>query len=320
MASIQKSSILSLPAYELTAGGYRALVCPGLGGSCLKLTHIATGAQLLRTPASLEAFHRCPYIYGTPFLFPPNRIVNGVCDFEGRHYEFPLNADKGVNHMHGLIADMPLEVTALEAENDTACIEMQFTATEDTPYLTFPHAFRVILTLTLDASGLSHRSEIINDSAANMPTGTGFHTTLNAPFMPGARAEDCVFTLGVGTEWLTNSIALPDGSRQETSPLQEALRGEGIVPCTMKISGLFEKTGPAILRDAVSGHTVEYYTDSALRFWMLYNADGKQGYICPEPQTWVNNCPNLDIPAEETGFMYLEPGKSLVVRTRLCLK
>ena len=269
MASIRKSTVSGLPSYELTAGGYRAQVCAALGGSCFQLTHLSTGAEILRTPASSEAALKSPYVYGTPFLFPPNRVLDGVYEFEGRRYELPLNGDNGKTHLHGLIARAPFEVTALETEGDCARIRMEFTADEEKPYITFPHYFRVALTLTLDETGLSHLLEVTNDSETNMPMGTGFHTTLNAPFMPGGKEEDCVFTLGAGTEWLLGEMAIPTGEKRENSDLQEALRGEGIVPCRQKLSNLFVKTGPAVLKDKISGRAIEYHTDSALTFWIF---------------------------------------------------
>ena len=321
MASIRKSSVSNLPSYELTAGGYRAQVCAELGGSCLQLTHLATGAQLLRTPATAEAALKSPFVYGTPFLFPPNRVLNGVYEFECRRYELPLNGDNGKTHLHGLIARSPFEVTALEAGNDSARIRMQFTADAEHPYISFPHDFRVVLTLTLDETGLSHLIEITNDSESNLPMGTGFHTTLNAPFMPDGKEEDCVFSLGVGTEWLLGEMAIPTGEKRETSGIQESLRTEGIVPCAQKLSNLFVRTGPAVLKDKSSGRAIEYHSDSALKFWMIYNADSKQKFICPEAQNWINTAANrADWPAEETGFMYLEPHKTFTARTRLCLK
>ena len=37
------------------------------------------------------------YLYGMPILFPVNRIENGIFDFEGRHYVFPIVA-KNIKH------------------------------------------------------------------------------------------------------------------------------------------------------------------------------------------------------------------------------
>lgn len=319
MAAIKSSSIISLSAYELTAGGYRAYVCPSLGGNCLQLTHLETSAELLRTPGCLEDVKINPNVYGTPFLFPPNRIVGASYTFEGRTYSFPANGDRG-NHIHGLLSRSPFEVIELGAEDDSARIVLQYTSTEAQPYLAFPHAFRVRLTLTLDRSGLSHLVEIFNDSDQNMPCGAGFHTTLRAPFMPDGREEDLLFTLGAGREWLLPETVIPDGRTQESSPLQTALNGEGLVPCKLPLSNLFEQKGPAVLKDAPSGRAIVYTVDENIRFWMVYNKDAKQRFLCPEPQTWMNDAPNRPFPDEETGFRFIAPGEVMTIRTNLCLK
>ncbi len=318
MPSIRQSSIISLPSYELTAGGYRAHVCPALGGNCLRLTHLETGAELVRTPECLEDVQINPNVYGTPFLFPPNRITGAAYEFEGRQYSFPANGDRG-NHIHGLLSRTAFDVMSLETEEEEARIILQYTATKESPYLSFPHAFRVRIALTLNQEGLSHRIDIFNDSETNMPCGAGFHTTLRAPFLPGAREEDCLFTLGAGREWLLPETVIPDGRTQLTSPLQEALNGEGMVPCTQALSRLFEQTGPAVLRDTASGRAVVYTVDENLRFWMVYNKDGKQRFLCPEPQTWMNDAPNRPFPDEETGFRFIEPGGVMTIRTSLKL-
>ena len=318
MASIQKTSLISLPAYELTAGGYRAFVCPSLGGNCLRLTHLETGAELVRTPECLEDVKINPNVYGTPFLFPPNRIVGASYEFEGRAYTFPANGDRG-NHIHGFLSRSPFEVVSLESDESFARIILEYAADAERPYLSFPHAFRVRLTLTLDENGLSHLAEIFNDSDTNMPCGTGFHTTLRAPFMPDGREEDCLLTLGAGREWLLPETVIPDGRTQMTSSLQSALNGEGMIPCTMPLSNLFERIGPMMLKDIASGRAIVYTVDENFRFWMLYNKDGKQRFLCPEPQTWMNSAPNLPFPAEDTGFRFIAPGEVLTVRTNLRL-
>lgn len=318
MTNIQKSSIISLPSYELTAGGYRAFVCPSLGGNCLRLTHLETGAELLRTPECYNDVRINPNVYGTPFLFPPNRIVGASYEFEGRVYSFPANGDRG-NHIHGLLSHSPFEVISLDTDENAARIVLEYAATKETPYLSFPHAFRVRLTLTLDEQGLTHLVEIFNDSDQNMPCGAGFHTTLRAPFMPDGREEDCLFTLGAGREWLLPETVIPDGRTQETSPLQQALCGDGVVPCEIPLSNLFEQTGPAVLKDITSGRAIVYTVDENIRFWMVYNKDAKQRFLCPEPQTWMNDAPNRPFPANETGFRFIEPGSSLIIRTNLKL-
>jgi len=137
--------------------------------------------------------------------------------------------------------------------------------------------------------------------------------------MPDGREEDCLFTLGAGREWLLPETTIPDGRTQESSPLHDALTGAGLVPCRQPLSRLFEQKGPAIIRDAASGRAIVYTVDESIRFWMIYNKDAKQRFLCTEPQTWMNDAPNRPFPAEDTGFRSIAPGSSMTIRTNLQL-
>lgn len=41
---------------------------------------------------------------------------------------------------------------------------------------------------------------------------------------------------------------------------------------------------------------------------MLYSSNDKD-YICIEPQTWLTDCPNLEVNRNEYGFDYIEPNE-----------
>jgi aldose 1-epimerase len=65
----------------------------------------------------------------------------------------------------------------------------------------------------------------------------------------------------------------------------------------------------AILEDTDAGRRIVYEVENGFKHWMVYNGNGSQGFICPEPQTWMVNAPNLDLPDEVTGFGQLQPGQ-----------
>ena len=62
-------------------GAAEAFICPALGANCLSLR--VNGSALLREPQSGEVFPEAANVYGMPFLFPPNRIWQGVYHFDG---------------------------------------------------------------------------------------------------------------------------------------------------------------------------------------------------------------------------------------------
>ena len=42
------------------------------------------------------------------------------------------------------------------------------------------------------------------------------------------------------------------------------------------------------------------------KYCMVYSGDGKE-YICLEPQTWLTNCPNLNLDRNLCGFDFISP-------------
>lgn len=135
----------------LQTGGYRAEFAPDYGGSCLSLTHIPTGARILRTPASDEELAASPLLFGTPPLIPPNRISGGRSVWRGREYVFPLNEPEHNNHCHGALYRMPAEKVRLTQN----AVAFTWTSTQEKPYLGFIHPCRLEIAYGLDENGLS---------------------------------------------------------------------------------------------------------------------------------------------------------------------
>jgi aldose 1-epimerase len=76
----------------------------------------------------------------------------------------------------------------------------------------------------------------------------------------------------------------------------------------------------AVITDPDAGIKIVYSCDEAFNQWVIYNADGHSGFLCPEPYTWVTNAPNLPLPAEATGFRAVAPGETAVFSTHVTLK
>ena len=72
-----------------------------------------------------------------------------------------------------------------------------------------------------------------------------------------------------------------------------------------------------ILTDQEAGIQIIYHADPQFKFWVLFN---QEGYVCPEPYTWVTNAPNLDLPAKLTGLRELRSGETVQLRTLLSIK
>lgn len=66
--------------------------------------------------------------------------------------------------------------------------------------------------------------------------------------------------------------------------------------------------------------SIIYKADEQFNHWVVYNADGKQGYLCPEPYTWVTNAVNLDLPSSLTGLQVLEPGEETTAKSSITIE
>lgn len=287
-----------LPAVRLTGGGYEAIVVPQFGANCVSLIHQASGCQLLRVPQTQRELREGCNVYGLPLLFPPNRVRDGRFVFEGRVYSLPINEPERGNHLHGFLS----QTAFVETANGVFLYE----AAEAGGYPAFPHAFSVLRAYALSDGGLVLTVAVTNRSAYRMPVGIGVHAALRAD-----SSEDCRLRMEPLCRWAVEPARmLPTGERITEEPLLTALRSGSFRPAAQPVSALLECRPGAeiVLRDSQGAwHCAP---DPALRFVTLWNGGGAGGFVCPEPQSWVTDAPNLPLPAETTGLRALVPGET----------
>ena len=307
-----------LHTVHLSAHGYEADILPERGANLVSLTRPALGLSSVRTPQSSETFTtENPYLWGIPILLPPNRISGAQFTFEGRTYHFPMNEPAIGNFIHGVLHETP--VPCIEQAEDHAVF--LFRATDAKPYMTFPHAFTLRIAFALEADGLHQRITVTNDSPLDMPFALGFHTTFALPFVQDGRVEDVRLHLGVAEEIVRNmDTFLPTGEVIADSPLRQALLKGELQPCAHTISRHFamDASREMYLTDAVRRVQLIYRAKPPYAYWMLYNG-GSRDFLCVEPQTWVNNCPNAPFDREKAGFQFLAPCESRTYETQLTL-
>lgn len=300
----------------LTGSGYTAWINEERGGSCVKLERF--GADAIRTPSGDADYEKSAFTWGTPLLFPPNRISGAEFTFEDRIYRFPVNEPKTGCFLHGTLHETPFEVVE-KCEN---AVTLLYRATDEEPYLTFPHAFTLRLSYVLDENGLKQTVSIRNDSGQNMPAALAFHTTFRVPFLNGSDPEEVRLTLDTSVEYGRNMANyLPDGTFREVYEGKEELDAGTFRPSCHTISRFFRNSDRHTmeLRDDRAGMTVRYRTGADYGYWMVYNG-GNKDFLCVEPQTWLSNCPNAPFDRNETGFHYIEPGKSWELETVITIE
>lgn len=293
-----------LQAIRLIGGEYEATVLPQFGANCISLIHKPSGSELLRVPSSAAELRNGLNVYGLPLLFPPNRIQDGKFTFEGREYVFPVNEPERGNHIHGFISGTEFAYAGGGA--------FEYEATESKPYLSFPHAFLLRREYLLDGKGLYASVTVTNNSGHTMPVGVGIHAALRAE-----PDEDCRLQAEALCRWnVDEKRLLTTGEMTADEPLIEALRKGTLCPDIEPISALLEyRAGSEIVLMKRSG-AWHCAPDPSFRFIMLWNGSGKDGFVCPEPQSCMTDAPNLPLPREVTGLCALAPGDTAVFGLR----
>jgi aldose 1-epimerase len=322
-AKVEKTIWQGESAIRFRAGGYEALLLPGVGAQIIELKDLKRGLDLLRKPddIDLEAFKARPQVYGIPILFPPNRIEDGKFQATGRILDFPINDVKGNNHIHGFLRTRTWEITKMAPiSEETVEIEVVFNGDQaNDSYAQYLNQFELTLQYILSSAGLKQKLTIINNSGNSLPMGVGFHTAFKVPFHPGSKEQDYRLKVSVDEEWELTERILPTGKLLPLNVSNQDYRTQGILPQGTLISGHFtakeitidnKPFHGAIIDDESKGLRLIYKVGKEYKHWMIWNDTGKQGFICPEPQTWVINAPNVKLPPEITGYRILKPGET----------
>lgn len=307
---------LGRPGVLIENDRLEATIVPALGSRVVSLRCKASGTELLRTPASREAYETSPMLYGIPVLFPPNRIAGGSFEFDGRTYRFDVNDPATDSHAHGFVHDKPWEVVSCGRDEESARLVTAFdSAFHPSVTAQFPHRFRLVMRVELLGNALIQRIDVHNESDTAFPWGLGYHTAFNDPLGAASSPASCTFAAPVGRRWLLDARFLPTGERTEDSRSAQLRKGmpiEGVA-----LDDVFEAAGEdaneAVLTDPEAGIHVRYRADRAFGTWVLHNGDGRQGFVCPEPYTCVTNAFNLPLPPETTGMQVLGPYASASV-------
>lgn len=318
---IEQTTWGNFSAVRFSAGGYEALIIPDVGANLIELKDNKRGLNLLRTPDDGETFGTRPQVYGIPVLFPPNRIEDGTFKVGNTVYNFPINETAKNNHIHGFLHKRPWKVNRTEIIGDTAEVELTFHADPATDFFVyFPHEFEFRLLYKLSYSGLEQNVSVINKSNDAMPFGLGFHTAFRVPFHPDSREEDHRLKVSIGRKWELNDRMLPTGRILPLDKEEEAYRSQGVFPTGHVIDRALFTAQPikiedkdfhgAAIEDVSKGLRLIYEVSREYKHWMLWNENGSKGFVCPEPQTWTVNAPNIALKDEETGFVLLSPGGS----------
>lgn len=330
---IEKISWHGLDAVLLDTNVYEAILIPSVGANVVKLYNKVLKVDILRTPEAdeIDTFIARPQIFGVPLLFPPNRIEDGTYNFGGRKYEYLITIPAQNNYHHGIIKSQAFTVTKTRISYDALEVEAAFYSNKinDAIFVDFPHEFVCKIRIILTDNELTHIVSFTNFSNTTMPLGLGYHTPIRLPFMPKSEKSDYKLKLSVGKRWELSDRSLPTGKLLDLNDEELLLRTEGMtvtgkaIEIALTDEALFDNGKPyhgAILSNTKNKLSVFYEVDKNFKHWTLWNNGGEVDWVCPEPQTWAINAPNLKLPNEITGMQVLKAGASWSGTTRFYIK
>lgn len=307
-----KEEVSNMSILEMANHHYKVAISPHLGGNLTLLYDRQQEHSILVPSDNEEMLRRRPYEIGQPLVYPANRIEDGKFHFDGRTYQLPINEPKNNNSLHGFFERVNYEVVTYRNQGERQLVELIYQATSDKPhYSHFPHEFELIRTYILTEEGLQTILTVRNCGKQAMPVMFAYHTAFNLEGLSGVRIN-----LPIKERLELSQRQLPTGKQMMGD--SAILAGEqGFLPTTEAMDNLYRincnQEPVAILKsDKV---TVRYEVDKAFHYFMVWNNDRDDRFICIEPQTFEVN--GINRVSWEEDQIVLKPGEERGFSTKI---
>ena len=320
---------------KLSAGGYEAWVANEIGSNVIRLRDNVNGLEFFRFVESNtpDAIKQSAEVWGLPTLYLPNRFADGVLKTSDAVYQLPVNEPAPYNnHIHGFLHKRAHEVVEYKADDNCAGVKTRYVYDEKDEFFKYlPVRFTAEYTFTLSEQGLEQNIRFINmDGEKVLPMSLASHTTINSPFVDGAKEEDIRLTVPIGKRCELNERCLPteqlkvpnmhdleyrNGSKH---PVLQVVDNEMYIGECTKLDG--EDFHGIIAEDVASGKKICYEVSEEYGFWIIWNDRGFNHFFCPEPMTAMIDAPNLRLPADVTGYREIKPGDTFETHERFFTK
>ena len=334
MNSTQIFNFNGTSCVKLSAGGYEALVAYEIGSNVIRLRDNKNGLEFFRfsDKNSADDIRQSAEVWGLPFLYLPNRFADGILKTSDAVYHLPVNEKAPYNnHIHGFIHKRVHELVEHNADSNCAWAKTRYVYDENDEFFEFlPIKFTAEYTFTLSEHGLEQDVKITNNSTVAMPISIATHTTINSPFVDGAKEGDIRLTVPIGKRCELNDRCLP--TEVLKAPTMHDLEYKSgnkcpvlqVVDNEMYFAGEteldHEKFHGIIAEDIASGKKLCYEVSEEYKFWIIWNDRGFNHYFCPEPMTAMINAPNLSLSPDVTGYSEIKPCESYETHQRFFTK
>lgn len=314
------------PVIEMRAGGYLAIIAPSVGCNVARLRNCKEGIEILRYHKKhpMRKLTASPEVYGLPTLYLPNRLGYGKLRTSDATYQLPVNESRFQNYIHGFLQKRPYTIVEAKTQGDKAIVRGEFLYDEaDEFYQYLPISFKSCLEFELDENGLHYRFTLTNLSNRQMPYGVCNHAAFKTPFIHGHKGTDIRIKLPATERIMINERRLTTGEFKKPSFYDERyingtqkIHKQYIDNDMYRIEKMELDGRPfygVIMTDVPSGKRVCYEVDETFPFFIVWNDKGTKDYYCPEPMSWLIDAPNLDLPADVTGYIELAPNESKTI-------
>lgn len=322
MNNTQQVMLCGTPCIKLCAGGYEAYIAYEIGSNVIRLRDVNNNIDVFRFRAenTAEDIMQSAEVWGLPTLYLPNRFADGVLKTSDAVYQLPINEKAPYNnHIHGFLHKRTYTVVSHHADENCATLVTQYRYDENDPFFEYlPIPFLAELTFTLSECGLEHKISITNLSEKKMlPISVATHTTIQSPFIDGGNQEDIRLIVPIGKRCELNERCLPTERLLEPKlsdleykngtkcPVLQNISNDMYQAESGKLDG--QEFYGAIAEDVAKNKKICYQVSPEYKFWIIWNDKGFNGYFCPEPMTAMIDAPNLNLPAEVTGYQELKP-------------
>ena len=320
---------------KLNSGGYEALIAYEIGSNVIRLRNNLVGMEFFRykDDNTADEIRQSAEVWGLPTLYLPNRFADGVLKTSDAVYHLPVNEKAPFNnHIHGFLHKRVFEVVEHDADNNCAWLKTRYVYDENDEFFQYlPVPFIAEYTFTLSENGLEQDIKFTNTSGSKvLPMSLASHTTINAPFVDGAKESDIRLTVPIGKKCELNERCLPTGNLKSLTMWDLEYKTGNKCPVLQVCDNDMyfgeetdldhEKFHGIIAEDIASGRKLCYEVSDEYKFWIIWNDRGFNHYFCPEPMTAMIDAPNLSMPADVTGYREVKPGETFEAHERFFTK
>ena len=216
----------------------------------------------------------------------PNRLANGMYEYEGTVHQVAVSEPSRMTALHGLVTHVRWQTAG--PSDDGTSIELSHTIVPTSGY---PWPLRIVVGYALTAAGLRVTITASNAGDSTAPYGVGVHPWLSTG---GAALDDCTLRVDANRHVTIDNRLLPTGTEPVTN-------GFDLREPKPLVGRAYDDAWTDLVRDAEGrswlllgrpdGHTVAVWAGQAARAWQVCTGDEvdsiKRTAVAAEPMTCV---------------------------------